>query len=217
MFRRQRDDERFAHDDFTEDCRVADGRTNEGHVQTSIAQCRELRRDRHRPEFDLDIVVTRIVSTDGRGYVGLVHAEADTDSEALRVSTPDSARDHRRAIHMRQDVPRLLEKRAPRVREFDAPLCPSEESRLQLLFELPDLMTERGLRDLQFRRGLAKVQRFGDRDEVAQMSHFHARQAPSFKTSRWYLLIEQIENIGRNGTRLASIFASCSPGARRVR
>jgi hypothetical protein len=48
------------------------------------------------------------------------------------------------------------------------------------------------LRDLQLRRRLTKVQRFGDRNEVPQMPHFHTREPPIW-ISRWYLLIRQIK------------------------
>jgi hypothetical protein len=48
-------------------------------------------------------------------------------------------------------------------------------NRAQLLLQRLDLLAQRRLRDAQHLGGAAKVQLFGDGDEVAQMTQFHDR------------------------------------------
>ena len=44
----------------------------------------------------------------------------------------------------------------------------------QLVFELPDLMAQRRLAQIQPLGGAAEVQRLGQRDDVAKVAQFHA-------------------------------------------
>jgi hypothetical protein len=62
---------------------------------------------------------------------------------------------------------RLAQQRAAGVRELNLAMRSVEEANAELALEATDLLTERGLSDVQSRRGATEVQLFGDCNEVA--------------------------------------------------
>ena len=74
---------------------------------------------------------------------------------------------------LRQDDARLLHEHAARFRELYLPLGAVEELDPELFFELPDLMAERRLTQIQALGGPAEVQRLGQCDDVAKMTQLH--------------------------------------------
>jgi hypothetical protein len=57
--------------------------------------------------------------------------------------------------------------------QLDLPPVPLKQSDTELVFELPYLLAQRGLADIQAYRGAPKVQLVGHGHEVAQMSKLH--------------------------------------------
>ena len=60
-----------------------------------------------------------------------------------------------------------------RGRQFDPSGAPGEEADLEFALQLPNLLGERRLRDVQSLGGPAEVQFLGDRAEVPQVTQFH--------------------------------------------
>jgi hypothetical protein len=88
------------------------------------------------------------------------------------------------------------------VRKLHASLGALEEWHPQLVFELTNLLAERGLRDVQARRRPAKVEFFRDDQEVTQMAKFHSNS--------FYDLVTPIFYIGRHHTWAASLWQGSS-------
>jgi len=74
---------------------------------------------------------------------------------------------------LRQDDARLLHEHAARFGELHLSLGAMEELDAEFLFELPDLMAERRLAEMQPLGGAAEVQRLGQRDDVAKVAQLH--------------------------------------------
>jgi len=74
---------------------------------------------------------------------------------------------------LRQDDARFLHEHAARFGELDLTLGAVEELDPKLFFELPDLMAERRLTEMQPIGGAAEVERLGQRDDVAKVSQLH--------------------------------------------
>jgi hypothetical protein len=68
---------------------------------------------------------------------------------------------------------RLLEKGASRVRQLDAAVRPIEEPHAEFVFEATDLLTERGLCDVNALRGATEMQFLRDREEVPEVTKLH--------------------------------------------
>src|SRR3954451_9931147 len=85
---------------------------------------------------------------------------------------------------MAQDMPGLLEQRPSGDGEHDAARRAVEQPHAELLLELADLLADRGLGDVEAIRRTAEVQLLRDRDEVPQVTEFHAR-SPSISLGLW--------------------------------
>ena len=72
-----------------------------------------------------------------------------------------------------EDDTRLLHEHAARLGQLDLTLGAMEERDSKLFFELLDLMAERRLAEVQPLRSTAKMQRLGQRDDVAKMTQLH--------------------------------------------
>ena len=73
-----------------------------------------------------------------------------------------------RVGQVHQRAPARLEQRAARGRQLDVPAVTPQQLAAELLFEPPDLLAERGLRESEPLRGLAEVQRLRHGDEAGQ-------------------------------------------------
>jgi hypothetical protein len=105
------------------------------------------------------------------------------------MGTPNAPRHDSGPIRARNDVACPFKKQSSGLGEFDTSLRSTQEHRLQLRFELPNLMAQRGLRDSQVRGRLTEVQRLRDGDEVPQVPQLHDRPRA---ISRQYLLMMAI-------------------------
>jgi hypothetical protein len=95
---------------------------------------------------------------DRRRDIGLIHAEPDANAKTRHIAAPDTPRHDGRPIGAGQDISRLVQKHLPRLGQLDATFRPSEQRRLKLGLQLPDLVTQRRLCDPELRSGLTKVQ-----------------------------------------------------------
>jgi hypothetical protein len=102
--------------------------------------------------------MTSVVDPNRRRHVGLVHAVADADAQSWRVAAPNASGNHCGAVGSCQDVPRFIEKQAPCLGEFHPAFGPAQQRGLELRLQLPNLMAQGRLRDLQPAGGLAEVQ-----------------------------------------------------------
>jgi hypothetical protein len=100
----------------------------------------------------------RVVEPYRRGDIGLIHTEPNADAETRHIAAPDTPRNDGRPIGAGQDISRLVQKHLPRLGQLDATFRPSEQRRLKLGLQLPDLVTQRRLCDPELRGGLTKVQ-----------------------------------------------------------
>jgi len=74
---------------------------------------------------------------------------------------------------LRQDDARLLHEHTASFGELHLAFGAVEELDPELFFELPDLMAERRLTQIQPFGGPAEVQRLGQHDDVAKMTQLH--------------------------------------------
>jgi len=68
----------------------------------------------------------------------------------------------------------LLEENVACLRQLNAVGIANEKRDAEILFELANLAAQGRLSDVELLGGLAKVEDFGDRDEVANVTEFHA-------------------------------------------
>jgi hypothetical protein len=121
-------------------------------------------------QFDVHRIVGFVEQTHGLARVEMVHAVAHAKPESDRIAAAGAPRHNGRAIRMREDVARLVEKDSASVGQFHPTLRATQQRGLQFRFELLNLMAEGGLRDPKLRRSLPEVQGFGERDEITQMA-----------------------------------------------
>ncbi len=76
-------------------------------------------------------------------------------------------------IGLGEGAPRFFEHYAAGVGELDAALGAPKQFNAQFVFELPNLLAERWLCDMQVRRRTAEMQFVRDGHEIAQMTKFH--------------------------------------------
>jgi hypothetical protein len=158
MFGRQRDDQRLADHDFAHQRMIAHRWTHERDVELSIDERGQLRRNRHGLRLHLEVSVLSIEGAEKGRDVGLIRAVPDPDSQAPRIDAAHPSRDHGGAIGARDDVSRFLEKEPTGVRQLDASFRSVQQSHSEVVFKLPNLMTQGRLRDSQSCGGLAEMQ-----------------------------------------------------------
>jgi hypothetical protein len=78
-----------------------------------------------------------------------------------------------RFIGLAQDAPRLVEKDGAGGGQRDASSSPMEKIDAQLELELPDLLAQRGLSEMQTLGRTPEVQLLGDGNEVAKSTKLH--------------------------------------------
>src|SRR5262249_61791653 len=76
-------------------------------------------------------------------------------------------------VYMVEQESRLIEKDRPGWRQRHTTAIALEQPESHLRLQGPDLTAQRGLDDVYARRGAAKVELFGDRDEVAEVAKLH--------------------------------------------
>ncbi len=108
----------------------------------------------------------------GNGRIeGRRRGEADLQFPQLaQLRTP---RHVRRLVHLGQYQPRLFQEQAPGLAELDPTIGAFEQARPHLLLQRLDLLAQGRLGDAQHLGCTAKMQFFGDSDEVAQVTQFH--------------------------------------------
>lgn len=166
----QRHEKRLSDQHLAAQCRIVDWWPDKSHVEPTVSQESKLGRNRERLCFDLDVPVHGIEPADEQGEIGLVHAETEADTQPLHSAGSNAPGQNGRAIRTREDVARFIQEQPPGVRQFDAPFVSMHQARLQLSLELANLMAQGGLRNVQLRRRLSKVQAFCNRHEIAQVS-----------------------------------------------
>jgi len=167
MCGRQREDQRLADHNFTHQRMIAHRWTHERDVELSINERSQLRRDGHGLRLHLDAAVLSIEGAEKGRDIGLIRAVPDPDSQAPRVDAAHPSRDHGGAIGARDDVSRFLQKEPTGVRQLDASFRSAQQPHVKVVFKLPNLMTQRRLRDPQSRGGLAEMQGFCNGHEIS--------------------------------------------------
>ena len=97
--------------------------------------------------------------------------EADSQPPGLAGIDPTGGGD--RALELGQNRPRVSQERGAGRRELDPPARPDEQRKPELFLECPDLLAQRGLRDVQAFGSAAEVQLLRDGDEVTQLTKLH--------------------------------------------
>jgi hypothetical protein len=100
----------------------------------------------------------RVVEPYRRGDIGLIHTEPNADAETRHIAAPDTPRNDGRPIGAREDISRLVEKQLPCFGQLDAAFRPAKQRCLEFGLQLPDLVTQRRLRDPELQGGLPEVQ-----------------------------------------------------------
>ncbi len=107
----------------------------------------------------------------------------EADFHLAQLTQLRTARDIGRFFHLRHDLPGLVEEQPPGLAQFDPTIGPLEQPRPQLLLQGLDLLAKWRLGDPQMLGGAAKVQLFGNGDEITQMAQFHRGLQTSRKSS----------------------------------
>src|SRR5262249_42656051 len=96
------------------------------------------------------------------------------DRETIRLASDRPADCEHRAVHLHEQVARMLEKEPPGARQPHPPFAAIEQPDLNLFLQLLDLLTERRLGDVEALGGATEMQLFSDGNEVSQMTQLHA-------------------------------------------
>src|SRR5262249_613568 len=107
------------------------------------------------------------------GHVAGPRRTSDRETITLASDRPPNS-EPPRAVHLHEQVARMLEKEPPGARQPHPPFAAIEQPDLNLFFQLLDLLTERRLGDVEARGGATEMQLFSDGDEVSQMTQLHA-------------------------------------------
>src|SRR5262252_3811443 len=89
-----------------------------------------------------------------------------TDRQRSGLAATSAAHSFQRALVLRRDRPRFVEKQPAGIRQRGPALRSNEDRAAKLPFEFLYLLRERRLRHPEERRSTAEVQLFGDRDEI---------------------------------------------------
>jgi hypothetical protein len=141
-------------------------------VNAALTQRLHLLRRAHVAQRDANAWMTRAerakdIDEDRRvGRAGHRHDHLTEFTHTLR--------DVRGVIGLGENHPGFGDEHPARLGELDLPLGAMKEFDAELLFELPDLLTERRLADMKTLRRLSEVQAVGDGDGVAEMTEFHS-------------------------------------------
>jgi len=157
-------------DRFSGQGRIVDRRDDEADVNAALTKRLHLLRRAHVAQGDPNAGMTRAerakdIDEDRRvGRTGHRHDHLTEFADALS--------DVRGVVGLGEDYPGFGDEHPAGLGELDLPLGAMKEFDAELLFELPDLLTERRLADMKTLRGLAEVQAVGDGNGIAEMTKF---------------------------------------------
>jgi hypothetical protein len=124
----------------------------------------------------------------------VVHAITNSDPNTSRLAEAGSTRAECSGIGTGQHVSRILEELSAGIGQFDTTFRAPEQSGLEFPLKSLNLVRERGLRDVQLRRGVTKMERLCDGNKTTDLLQFHAKVL----INRTALLIRTPNCIGRS-------------------
>jgi putative acetyltransferase len=121
-------------------------------------------------EVEMDARVRPAIGAEDGGQ-GAEHGGADeADVERAELAAADGAGFVEVALDVAEGAPGAVEKGSARGGEADGARGAEEERRAEYLFELADLLRERGLGEVEAQGGASEVKLFGDGYEVAEVA-----------------------------------------------
>ena len=156
-----------------------DRQRDESDVQPPLADRLGLIQAAHVPHDDADLRVppgerAQDVDEDLR-----VRRSGRADGQLADLALIHARRQVGRVRGLRQDDARLLDEHPAGFGELDVALGPVEQRDTELVFQLPDLLAERRLAEMQPLGGAAEVKRVGHGDDVPQVTKLHGGREPS--------------------------------------
>ena len=174
----QDDLERQAPDNLALEAIERDGKMHQGYVYPAIPQGSQFLRGQAVDVVQLHLGMLFPEGPDDRQKVVEMEAAGIAYHQAAGYSPGARARFVGRLGRLGENRTRPLVKDPAGPCELDPGAAPIEERRLQIVLEVLHLAAEGGLRDPQARRGMGKVQLLSHRNEVTEVSQFHASTIP---------------------------------------
>ena len=144
------------------------GQAHEADLNAPVAQRLDLLAGQQRVQLDLDAREARAPDAQHARQDVEVGGRHEADRQLTDLAAARALRGAHRALASARARRRASARNAwPAGVSSTRRLRAVEQRDAQLLLELPDLLAERRLRDVQARRGPAEVQLLGDRHEVA--------------------------------------------------
>jgi hypothetical protein len=175
VFARQRYDNRLLEDRFGCEHGPVNGRNEKSDMKATLPEGQLLLRGAHASHDEVEIGVP-------------LGAPAQDVHEHRRVSGPRNPNrqlgnfamartlgQFRRMFGLGEDEASLVNECFSRLREVHVAFVAIEEPDPELILELPDLLTQRGLADVEAFGGMTEMQTLRDGDRIAQVSEFHSR------------------------------------------
>jgi len=141
-------------------------------MNTSFAQRFDLQSGRHVLKFDAN---ARVSASEKLQYFDqdFIYATGHTKGKVTDLAFPGLGRHSRKMINLAEYLVCFSNDSFSCGRQTNFALRPLKQSNAEFFFELPDLLAERRLTDVQAYRRATEVKFFGDRYKVTQVSQFH--------------------------------------------
>src|SRR5215813_3459018 len=98
--------------------------------------------------------------------------------QTITLASDRLTRGEHRTVDLREHLPCMFEKQSTSARQPHPSFGALQQLNLDLFLQLLDLLTERGLRDVEALRGPPEIQFFSDGNEISQMTQLHAGVPP---------------------------------------
>ncbi len=169
---RQSHDQRLLADDFDHQASVWNREQWEGNLNLASPQGLDLLLGVEALELDLNVRMPSDEDAENSLENVYLRRRPATDRESPDFSTRGLVGNLHGVIGVAQDVACLLQKQAAGLGHRDRAPVSAEQLDAKLALEILNLVGEWRLRDVETIRGSAKVQLFGNGDEVAEVAKF---------------------------------------------
>ena len=150
--------------------RVVDRRHDEPRVDAAFSNCVDLVLCAHVADGDSDARVSLRKQPEHVDEEWRVRRPGDRDDQLAMFAVPGVFCDLCRMFSLSHDNPGLLDEHLAGLGEPHVPIRSLKKLNAEFLFELPDLLAEWRLTDMEALRGLAEMQRISHGDRISEVT-----------------------------------------------
>jgi hypothetical protein len=169
MFFRQCEPQRFFRDSFQGQCRFVDRQIQKPDPNAAFPERVDLCARAHVLQLDTYSRVF-LAKLPQRLHQNIVNASRDSNGQVSDFAGAGLCRYFRKVLHTRKHLIGFVDHSLPGLCQTYFPFGSLKELNVQFLLQLPDLLTQRGLADVQAYSRTAEVQLFSHRYQIPQMS-----------------------------------------------